>query len=120
MAAIDERRNVPRAEVAWPVTVFDEHNTIEGESRNISAKGLYICCDKPLPVNQVFGISIHPPNHQAIGVTGKVVWSDLYGIDDDKGIFGVGVCLIEISEEEQHVLKELISNYPEVSGDEEG
>ena len=106
-----ERRHLPRVEVMWPVTLFTDDNTIEGESRNISSEGLYICCDKPLPLNNVFRMSIKPPHHQAIGVTGKIIWSDLYGIDDDKDVFGVGICLAKISEDDRRLLNDLISIY---------
>ena len=106
----DERRSEPRVEVSWPVTLFDSDTTIEGESTNISIKGLSVCCDKPLPINHVFRISIRPPSHQSIGVTGKVIWSDLYGMDE-KNMFGVGVCLVEVSEEDTKSLKELILDY---------
>ena len=111
MDTAQERRGTQRVQVDWPVTLFNNDVTIEGESRNISEKGLYIYCDKPLPLNQVFRIAIQPPQHQAIGFTGKVIWSDLYGMDNDKSVFGVGLCLVEISEDEQDLLRELISNY---------
>ena len=106
-----ERRHVPRIEANWPVTVFMDGEEIEGESRNISSEGMLICCDKPLPLNNALRISIRPPGHQAIGVTGKIIWSDFYGIDKDKNIFGVGISLVEISEDDHAPLEEMISYY---------
>jgi hypothetical protein len=106
-----ERRQLPRVEVDWPITIFTDEGAVEGESKNITSDGLYINCDKPLPLNNIFRISIKPPHHQAIGVTGKIVWSDLYGIDDGDDLFGVGICLVEISEDDRNFLKDLISIY---------
>ena len=110
MKESDERRRLPRVDINWPVTIFAKNETIDGESRNISSEGLYICSDKPLLLNETYQISIKPPHHQAIGVTGKIVWSDLYGIDDKK-TYGVGVCLVKIPETDRHLLKEVIAVY---------
>lgn len=111
MATEEERRNQPRIEINWPITIYTDKGDIEGESKNITSEGLYISCEKPLPLNNLYSISIKPPHHQAIGVTGKIVWSDLYGIDDGEDIFGVGICLVEISEDDRDYLKGLISAY---------
>jgi hypothetical protein len=104
-----DRRNILRVEVNWPVVLYDNDDEISGESKNISIEGLSICCDKPLQLNRLYRLSIKPPNHQSIGVTGKVIWSDLYGMEESKA-FGVGVCLVELSEEDRNSLEDLISN----------
>lgn len=109
MAAKTERRKQPRIEVRWPVAVFADYGTIEGETRNISVDGIAIFCDEPLRLNELYRISISPPNHPAVGVTGKVIWSDLYGIEDDETTVGMGVCFVEISEEDRSFLSEVVS-----------
>ena len=86
-----------------------EHGTIEGEIRNISLSGIYVRFDEPLRVNEDFRMAIIPPNRQAIGLTGKVVWADLYCIDEDENAFGMGVCLVEIAEEDQKFLQNAVS-----------
>ena len=107
----NERREHARIEVKWPITLFTNNDTIEGELQNITVKGVYIFCEKPLPLNTVFRMSILPPSHQSIGVSGKVVWSDLYGIDDDKDVYGMGICLLEISDEDRDFINDLVSTY---------
>ena len=62
-------------------------------------------------MHETYRISINPSNHQTICVTGKIVWSDLYGINDEKGSCYIGVCLVEIAEEERHLLNDLIPAY---------
>jgi len=89
--------------------VESEHGTIQGEIRNISLSGIYVRCDEPLRVNEDFRMAIIPPNRQAIGLTGKVVWADMYGIDSDENIFGMGLCLVEIAEEDQEFLQNAVS-----------
>jgi hypothetical protein len=105
-----EKRRAKRSDVRWPVSVESEHGTIQGEIRNISLSGIYVRCDEPLRVNEDFRMAINPPNRQAIGLTGKVVWADMYGIDHEENAFGMGVCLVEINEEDQKFLESAVSS----------
>lgn len=89
-----------KGEVRWPVRIVSHQGTIEGETRDISFDGIYICVDEPLRLNEKFRMAISPPNHQAIGVTGKVVWSDLYALDEDETPFAMGMSLVKISKKD--------------------
>jgi hypothetical protein len=106
-----EKRRFKRSDVRWPVSVESEHGTIQGEIRNISLSGIYVQCDEPLRMNEDFRMAIIPPNRQAIGLTGKVVSADLYGIDGEENAFGMGVCLVEINEEDQKFLQSAVSSH---------
>ena len=110
MLAQREKRRAKRSDVRWPVSVESEHGTIQGEIRNISLSGIYVRCDEPLRVNEDFRMAIIPPNRQAIGLTGKVVWADMYGIDHEENAFGMGVCLVEINEEDQKFIENAVSS----------
>lgn len=109
MLARREKRRSKRSDVRWPVSVESEHGTIQGEIRNISLSGIYVRCDEPLRVNEDFRMAIIPPNRQAIGLTGKVVWADMYGIDEEENAFGMGVCLVQIAEEDQEFLQSAVA-----------
>lgn len=108
MLAQREKRRSKRSNVRWPVAVESEQGTIQGETRNISLSGIYVRCDEPLRVNEDFRMAIIPPNRQAIGLTGKVVWADMYGIDQDENAFGMGVCLVEIAKEDKEFLQNAV------------
>ncbi|MBN1105328.1 MAG: PilZ domain-containing protein [Deltaproteobacteria bacterium] len=103
-----DRRTKPRNEVRWRVTIETVQGTIEGETRNVSVEGLFVCCDEPLRLQESYRIAILPPGRPAIGVKGKVVWSDVYGMDNDS-VFGMGVCLVEVSEKDRQFLEETFS-----------
>ena len=105
-----EKREYPRIEVDWTVTVLVDDEIIEGEAENISANGISICVEEPIPLNKVFQITINPPDHPTIQVSGKITWSELYGIDEEDKSIGMGVCFVEISENDQHFLDEFISD----------
>jgi len=104
-----ERRRHPRIDVRWPLAIMAAHGTIEGETRNISESGFAIHCDEPLPIEEIYAISISPPDHPPIGINGKVVWADLYGIEGEDTTVGMGVCFVEISEEDRQFLRDVVA-----------
>ena len=106
----EERRKHPRLEVDWPITVFTDGDTVEGEALNISLEGISICCEEPLPLKKILRITIAPHDHPIIQISGEVVWSDLYGMDDDKTTIGMGLCFVEISDEDRLAIKKLVSS----------
>lgn len=89
-----------------------EHGMVGGETRNISYDGIYIRCDEPLRLNENFRIAILTPDRHAIGMTGKVIWADLYGLDRDENAFGMGVCLVEIAERDRRIFEDALSSQP--------
>ena len=52
-----------------------------------------------------------PPNRQAIWVKGRVLWSKRYSSDEEKTIYGTGVCFVEISDEDWHFFNDALSLY---------
>ena len=111
MAITIERRKNVRGDIRWPITVSADHGNIQGETRNISVDGISIRCDEPLRINEVFRIAILPPDRQAIGVSGKVIWSDLYAIDHNDTAVGLGLCFVEISDEDRKIFNDAVSAF---------
>ncbi len=109
MAITIERRKHARGDIRWPITILADHGNIKGETINISMDGISIRCDEPLTINEVFRIAILPPDRQAIGVSGKVIWSDLYAIDPNDTAVGLGLCFVKISDEDRKVFKDAVS-----------
>jgi hypothetical protein len=108
-----ERRGHDRIEVRWPITLFTDHGAIEAETRNVSVDGIFICCEEPLQLNEICPMSIEPPDHQTIDVSGKVIWSDFYAVDDRDNAFGTGICFVEISDGDRHFLEDVLSAHPQ-------
>jgi hypothetical protein len=109
LAANLEKRRSPRVEVSWPITILAETGTIEGEIRNVSVDGLLIFCEEPLRLNETYRMSILPGKQHAIGVSGKVVWADAYCMDEENTAFGVGICLVELTDEDREALRALMA-----------
>ena len=113
MNQADERRQNLRAKISWPINITTKDGIAEGQTRDISANGLSVFCDEPLQLHDTFQISIMPPDHELIKITGKMVWSDLYAIGDDDSTVGIGVCFVQISEEDRMFFQQLAAELAE-------
>jgi hypothetical protein len=109
---VDERRKHQRVQINWPVNMVTENGVVEGQTRDISIDGFSVFCDEPLRLHDTFQVTILPPNHELIEITGKMVWSDLYAIGDDDATVGIGVCFVQISEEDRMFFQQLVSELP--------
>ncbi len=105
-----EKRQHTRIEVEWPVIVSKGDDFIEGETKNIAFDGISILCEEPLPLDEIVSISIEPPGQQSMVISGRVVWSDVYGIDDQNTTHGVGLCFVKISDKDRSRFLDLISD----------
>ena len=105
----NERRTTQRHKIQWPVSIITDGKTIEACTENITSNGMSITCDDPLPIDKVFRFYIIPPDHENIDITGKVVWSDLYGVDEENTTVGSGVCFVEVSEENSRYFNDILA-----------
>jgi PilZ domain len=108
-----DKRQSPRIDVQWPITIFTGEEEIEAETLNISVDGISINCEEPLRLNEHYTISVMPEDALAFEVKGQVVWSDFYGIDEDDTAIGMGLCFVELGEDDCQMLKELVGQISE-------
>jgi uncharacterized protein (TIGR02266 family) len=102
-----EARQHPRTDVNWPVSMETPDGPIEAEAKNISLGGAFICCKKPLPVGQVFGLTMIGPDNVPVTATAEVVWSNA-NVPDEKVINrGMGVRFIKMSERHLQIVRQL-------------
>jgi len=95
-----DRRGYPRAKLKWPVAMQTEEGSTEGVTRNITPDGCFITCRRPLRLNVVFDLTIKIPKSKgSIKATAEVVWSNIYGPDDEISPRGMGVRFIKITSE---------------------
>ena len=110
MENISEKRRHPRIKVEWPVIVSHGDDFIEGKTENIAFDGISIVCEEPLQLDEVISISIETPDQQSMVVSASVVWSDVYGFDDQNTTYGIGLCFVKISDEDRIRFLDLISH----------
>ena len=116
MADPIEKRKAPRINVNWPITIITSRGTIEGESRNITPSGVFIHCKTKLPEDEVYQMIIKLPNGKQIIVKGQMMWSNLNGREDTGALVDMGFSFIKMSDEDQKVLRTVISLFGEGGG----
>jgi len=98
-----ENRIYPRGELTWPISAQAGGSVIEGVTKNIGVSGAYVCCARPLRLNEVFDMVINTPD-KPLNIKAEVVWSNIYGPDDKINPRGMGVRFIEISDEARRLI----------------
>ena len=113
MVEPNERRRAPRINVNWPITIITSQGMIEGESRNITPSGVFIHCKRKLPEDEAYQMIIKLPNGKQIVVRGQMMWSNLNGREDTGALVDMGFSFIKMSEQDQKVLRAVISHFGE-------
>jgi c-di-GMP-binding flagellar brake protein YcgR len=109
-------RHYPRLRIRWPVYAQTAEQTIAGETESLSTRGAYVRCSQPLRINEVLDITINTPNsHRTLTARAEVVWSNMYGYDDELTPRGMGLRFLEISEEDQRYISGLLTEEDEVN-----
>ena len=108
-----ENRRHSRVKIKWPIAILIDDTTFEGETRNITEAGLLICTKEPLRLNKDYRISLFPPQRETVELNCTVIWSDLYGIDPQDTVYGVGFCFVKVTDEDLHKLKSIIPDTDE-------
>ncbi len=103
MAIGEGGREGPRAKIKWPVTVKTSEGSMEGVTLDIGTDGAFVSCAKPLKLNEVFDIVISAPD-EPIEAKAEVIWSNIYGPDDNITPRGMGVRFLKISGEHRRVI----------------
>ena len=105
--AEEENRAYPRAMLKWAVLAKVDGKVIEGVTKDISVSGAYVCCAKPLKLNVVLNMIIKAPD-KSLSVKAEVVWSNIYGPDDNINPRGMGVRFLTISGEDRKVIAKAV------------
>ncbi|MGD8372102.1 MAG: PilZ domain-containing protein [Syntrophobacterales bacterium] len=113
MSVQEERREYPRAEVKWPVTLITPEGQIEGEIENFTPKGVFISCEEAPPLERSFRIVIKVPGRQTMNVAGQVIWSTVLSSDEGGARLGVGIHFTEISEDNLKFLRQVLEQSEE-------
>ena len=108
----NEKRDYPRAEIKWQAVVKTDQGTMDGVTSNVTPNGVFIHCQKPLRLNEVFELTMNIPNSdQAVTAKAEVTWSNRWGPDDEISPRGMGVRFVQISSESRKFIAKSALNY---------
>lgn len=108
---VTDAREFPRVKGNWPVVIITSRGAIIAETRNISPRGAFIFCERPLPAKEKIRVLIMFPNRRYLDVPAEVTWDYPYGSDKDETPCGMGVKFTEISEADREFISSLASGY---------
>lgn len=109
MQSTIENRMFPRVNVEWFVVARTAQSAIEGVTLNVSPSGVFVRCKDPLRVNEVFDMSISVPEaERSLTTKAEVVWSNIYGLDDEITPRGMGVRFLNISVESRAFIAKVV------------
>ena len=105
---LPETKSTSRAQVKWPVTMNTDEGSADGVITNINNHGAFIRCRKPLRLTATCKLTIESSERQIEDVLAEVVWTNIYGPDDDLTPRGMGVRFTDLPEQEGKFLRNLI------------
>ena len=109
MQSTVENRKFPRVNVKWFVVARTVQSSIEGVTQNVSPSGAFVRCKNPLSLNEVFDMSISIPEaERSLTTEAEVVWSNIYGPDDEITPRGMGVRFLNISTESRAFIAKVV------------
>ena len=103
MAVGEEGRPGVRAKIKWPVEITTPQGSSEGVTLELGTDGAFVRCAKPLKLNKIFDMVISAPG-QPITARAEVVWSNIYGPDDDITPRGMGVRFLSIASDHRKII----------------
>jgi hypothetical protein len=76
---------------------------MDGVTLDLGTDGAFVSCAKPLRLNEVFDMVISAPD-QAIEARAEVIWSNIYGPDDEISPRGMRVRFLKISGQDRKAI----------------
>jgi hypothetical protein len=110
MHQIGKKHISPRANLRWQVNAVTPKGPLDGVTKNINTRGAYVCCARPLRLNEVFHMSINSPE-KSLNVKAEVVWSNIHGPDDEINPRGMGVRFLKISSQDRKLIAKEVNQY---------
>ena len=110
-----EKRQHPRFDVNWPVSIETIYGTIEAEIKNLSLGGAFISCSKPLRLKKIFHMTMMCPGNEPLLVTAQVAWSNANMPQDKVVNRGMGVRFINMSERHLQLVRQFCQERDKVT-----
>ena len=96
----ERSRKIASAKTSWPVTVKHPKGEMDGLITLVNPNGVLILCSRPLKLNEVCWMTINAPG-RSFEAKGLVVWSNIYGRDDEITPRGMRVRFLKISNQDR-------------------
>lgn len=105
-----EKRQYPRVEVAWPVTVLTPDGLVIGRTQNLSLVGTLILCPEVPELLYNFRLFFRPAERQLLIATAERVWSRTSS-NGKSMVHAMGVRFTYIPDHDYRLINEAISSH---------
>ena len=95
MAPEIENRQHPRMSITLPARMVTATDVMEGEMVNVSLRGAFIRCQKPLEPGERLIVIVKLPSNPSFNSHAEVVWSRVSRPNDEGTSPGMGVKFID-------------------------
>jgi hypothetical protein len=100
---------VVKAKLKWPVSIRANGSSSDGVTLNLSTNQAYIRCAKPLRLYEVCDVTLKVSDtYGSIEAEAEVVFSNIYGPDDNISPRGMIVRFLDLSDEDCKVIRKEI------------
>ncbi len=100
---------VVKAKLKWPVSIKANDSCSDGITLNLSTNQAYIRCAQPLRLYEVLDVILKVPDTDgSIEAEVEVVFSNIYGPDDNISPRGMIVRFLDLSDEDCKVIRKEI------------
>jgi hypothetical protein len=93
------------------VTVLTAEGSFAGETKTISMREAFVRCREPLRLNDLASLSIEVSADESLSAEAEVVWSNIYGPDDEITPRGMIVRFTNLSPTNRRRLHEVIVSH---------
>jgi hypothetical protein len=105
---------VVKAKLKWPVSIKANGSSSDGVTLNLSTNQAYIKCAKPLRLYEVFDVILKVPDtDSSIGAEVEVVFSNIYGPNDNISPRGMIVRFLDLADEDRRIIAKAIFKHLE-------
>ena len=109
MATSPKKRKFHKVRAKWPITIITNDSIIAGESWNITANGIFTHCREQLRENETYRMIIGLPKKRYLAVQGKLIWSNLNGVDPNGTFSDMGFSFVKLYGEHRFILNHAVS-----------
>jgi len=102
----------------FPITIFTEQDTTEGELIEVTDAGIFINCDKKLIHNETYRMVVRPTPETSVTVKGKFILSNLGPSYYRGASSNRNLSFAKISQEDCKLIKKLVLINPEAENEE--
>ena len=105
-----EKRQYPRAEISWPVTIISPDSLVSGRTENLSLVGTLIRCSELLELPYSFLLVFNPTGHRIFLAQAERVWFKSF-IEESGISHSMGMHFTFITDHDYHLISNAISSH---------